>query len=307
MVYYLQRENNEAVEMPVGSAITFENQITMSATEPPDFVYHDDGRIDIMRRGTYVVNWYVSQMTGLSNFGQSYVIKKRDYDQDEWVNIAGAAGQFKFSQISGFAIVTVTKEELELHDKVTVALFNNSPDEPSVPTLFTPKMGIFFFGVDLRTLNDRLGDIDQEIINVFSGLEDISHFVHLSEVETISSDTPELAGISVSVIFSGYTYNFWGVGTLSAQQTLTAGQTYMLIDSGQYPPLGFYQGDATIGTLWIETPPPTSNIYYLPIRFGDTGIYFRPPTTYANLPTGTAFKFTQALILVEAEQPYRGE
>ena len=102
-----------------------------------------------------------------------------------------------------------------------------------------------------------------------------------------------------AVIHAGFTYNFWGIGALNHVQTLTSGVRYYLITSVQYPELLFYQGDTTIGTLWIETP--GGNVYSLPIRFDSTGIYFTPSSNYTNLPVGTTFKFTQALILVTPE------
>ncbi len=67
------------------------------------------------------------------------------------------------------------------------------------------------------------------------------------------------------------------------------------IEGDQYPELANYQGDTTIGTLWIETP--AGVVYSYPIRFDRTGIYFTPNNQLTNLPAGTTFKFTQALIL----------
>jgi hypothetical protein len=300
MVYYLQRESIIETALPADSILRFETLIEMSETDPPDFVYNEDGSIDIMRRGTYVVLWYVSGMTGLSASGQSFLLKRRDYSAQGtvWANAAGTSNRLNISQTPGFAVISVTKDEIDLHGMVTIALFNIA-EETAKLTPYAPKMGILFYGVDLKTMDDRMTEIDGEIVNLFDALEEIERFVHLSDVAQRWAQAPELAGAGVSVIYSGYTYNFWGIGTLNHQQTLNQGQRYYLLESWQYEALTFYQGESTIGTLWIETPPPASTIHYLPIRFDGTGIYFEPDVTYSNLLTGTAFKFTQALILVD--------
>lgn len=125
----------------------------------------------------------------------------------------------------------------------------------------------------------------------------IKNFIYLSDGTQIWSPTAQLSGLGSAVIHSGYTYNFWGIGALDHQQTLNNGATYYLILSSQYNELTYYSGDTTIGTLWIETP--SEDVYTLPIRFDRTGIYFTPTSQMTNLPVGTTFKFTQALILVD--------
>ena len=132
----------------------------------------------------------------------------------------------------------------------------------------------------------------------------IENFIYLSNVTEYWSQTAALLGLGCAVIHSGFTYNFWGIGALNHQQTLNNGQTYYLITSAQCPELLFYQGDSTIGTLWIETP--GGSVYSLPIRFDATGIYFTPNSQLTNLPIGTTFKFTQALILVDPDNAMAG-
>jgi len=137
-----------------------------------------------------------------------------------------------------------------------------------------------------------------DLTEILNRLTVIESFLYLSDVTELWSPTPSLSGLGAGVIHSGYTYNFWGIGTLDHQQTLTNGTTYYLIYSSQYEPLTFYQGESTIGTLCIETPGTPARTYTMPIRFDATGIYFRPSEQLTNLPVGTTFKFTQALILV---------
>jgi len=125
----------------------------------------------------------------------------------------------------------------------------------------------------------------------------LESFVFLSDVVQVWSTTTQLLGAGVGVIHAGFTYNIWGIGALDHQQTLNVGQTYYLIQGSQIPELAWYQGETTLGNLWIETP--GGNVYNLSIRFDSSGIFFTPINQMSNLPIGTVLKFTQALILVD--------
>jgi hypothetical protein len=127
----------------------------------------------------------------------------------------------------------------------------------------------------------------------------LQSFIYLSDMVRVPDITPTFSGLETDVITSGYTHNFWGAGNLDHQQSLQNGTDYYLITADQYPDLQKYQGDATIGTLWIETP--TGTMYSLPVKFDSSGIYFTPTSTLNNLPAGTTFRFTQALILSDPE------
>jgi len=142
-----------------------------------------------------------------------------------------------------------------------------------------------------------LTDIENRLTVIEKSLIEIKGFIYLSDVVEIWSLTAALSGLGVGIIHAGFTYNFWGIGAIDHTQTLSNGSTYYLITSSQFSELTYYQGDTTIGTLWIETP--TGSVYNMPIRFDSTGIYFRPDQQLTNLPAGTTFKFTQALILVD--------
>jgi len=301
MVYYLQRERNIATEIPSNSIIQFDTPIALSetgsSTPPEDFQYQEDGSIDILRPGTYAVFWFVVERLGFTTDGQFYQLKEYDYGaQDpDWTAVAGSTNHIKVSSTPGFCIVTVSENDISENGRATIALFNTA-DAAIHLTYFQPKAGILIFGLDLRSLNGRLIGIEQEITDVLSELQSIENFVHLSDVTEIWSLSAELAGAGVAVISSGFTFNFWGIGTLNHPQSLNSGETYYLITGSQFAPLTLYQGDSTIGSLWIETP--AGAVYSLPVRFDATGVYFTPSTTYSNLPVGTSFKFTQALILV---------
>jgi len=306
MVFYLQRECNSETAIPGNSIVKFDTPIALSksgsSVPAEDFQYQSDGSIDIVRPGTYAVFWHVTGMTGFAADGQSYGLKKLAYDAStpDWALLAGTSDHIKNSSAPGGCIVIVSEEEISRHGKATVALFNTA-DAAIQLTPFSPKAGILIFGLDLHSIESTISGIDREIINLFQQLQDIEEFVHLSDVTEIWSLLPALSGLGAAVITSGYTYNFWGIGTLNHQQTLNMGERYYLIESDRYLPLTHYQGNSTISTLWIETLGPSPAIYSLPIRFDASGIYFTPDATYSNLPAGTTFKFTQALILVSPD------
>ncbi|MCL1874097.1 MAG: hypothetical protein FWF85_08285 [Clostridiales bacterium] len=303
MIYYLQRECNLQTAIPTGGILQFDTPVALNATNPSTATevlqYQEDGSIDIVSPGTYAVFWFVTGMTGFATDGQSYGLKRMDYSGEipGWAVLAKSTNHIKNSSTPGFSLVMVSDEEISEYEKATIALFNTA-DEAIKLTFFSPKAGILIFGLDLDALEDRLSGINQEIADLFLQLQSIEDFVRLSAVTEVWSLSADLSGLGVAVINSGYTYNFWGIGTLNHQQTLESGETYYLIESSQFQPLTLYQGSSTIGTLWIETPAPASSVYSIPVRFDGSGIYFTPSTTISNLPVGTTFKFTQALILV---------
>jgi len=303
MLYYVQRECNLNLIIPENKMVKFDTELAISktnlATPSEDFQYQEDGSIDILRSGKYLAFWHVSNMTGLATNRQSYQLKKRDYSKEipDWQTIAGTSNHIKVSQTPGFAVFVITQDEIDAHAKATVGLFNTANTSTTLTTL-TPKAGILIYGFNFESLENELLEIEEQLPILFNEISKIERFVHLSDVTSIMSQTAELSGLGVAVISSGYTFNFWGIGTLNHMQTLEAGQTYYLIESSQYEPLSYYQGTATIGTLWIETPGTPISLFSVPIRFDGTGIYFSLDSTYQNLPIGTTFRFTQALVLV---------
>lgn len=303
MVHYLQRECNLETAVPSGAIIKFDTPLAISETStetpPEDFEYQEDGTVDVLRAGTYTILWYVTCMTGLSTIGQSYEIKKLDYSltEPDWVYIAGTSNHIKVSQTTGFAILEVTQEEIDDYGKATIALFNEA-DADAELTFFVPKASLLIFGLSTEALENKLTSIDSQITDMVSRVFNLEEFVKFSDEIPMWSQTAELFGIGVTVIYSGNTYNFWGTGALAQTETFEEGVAYYLITASQFPPLGYYQGDPTISTLWIETPDSPPVIISLPVRINETGIFFVPDITYADLPAGTIFRFTQSLILV---------
>ncbi|MDR0914346.1 MAG: collagen-like protein [Oscillospiraceae bacterium] len=150
---------------------------------------------------------------------------------------------------------------------------------------------------DCSELQDRIDALEGRIVSLENQITNIIHSITPSAVRTVYSDEPALIGIGSSVIQTGSTYNYWGVDTLAAPTSLNNKQTYYIATTDQLPELKDYQGSPTITTMWIVTP--NGNTYTQPVYFDETGVYFTPSSSLNNLPLGTSFKFTQALILAE--------
>jgi len=74
-----------------------------------DFVLSQDGsEIGIKRPGTYAIQWYLSQMTGLSTNGQVFQLQTKDED-DNWIYLGDGTSHLKVSASSGFGIIDVTE------------------------------------------------------------------------------------------------------------------------------------------------------------------------------------------------------
>jgi hypothetical protein len=141
---------------------------------------------------------------------------------------------------------------------------------------------------DCSALEERITNLETEIRTIVSEITP-------STVRTALTEEPTLSGIGTSVINTGDTFNFWGTNELTQAASLNNGQTYYIATSDQFPELKNYQGSPTITTMWIEKPDGTTQT--VPVYFDSNGIYFTPSSSINNLPIGTSFKFTQALIL----------
>jgi uncharacterized repeat protein (TIGR01451 family) len=289
----LQRENNTQDSIPAGGIIPFESPLILSG----DIVYRPDGGIDIERGGAYAICWFVAGLTGLGLGGQSYALKKFNYDTETWDYFAGVENHIKTATTLGFAIVTVNEEEIEAHGKATAALFNNAGEKAQL-TPFSPKAGIFVWGSDFGCVRNRMMTVDYGLSDVNYHMQQIARFLYLSEVTELDAPAEELAGLGVAVIFVGFNYNFWGIGSLSEAQTLSAGGIYYLMEVTQYPAMLNYQGETTFGTLWVMRPGEPAVKY--PIRFDESGIYIIPKTPL-TLPSGTRLSFTESIILAEPQ------
>ncbi|MCL2587511.1 MAG: hypothetical protein FWE31_04735 [Firmicutes bacterium] len=162
---------------------------------------------------------------------------------------------------------------------------------------------------DCEAIENALTEIRNEIevVKSFIYLSDVRDFLTNNGLFRNTAITPN-SGPGVSVINAGNAYNFWGTNSITRTGINLANNTqYYIIDHRAtvlIPELQWYQGDSTIGTVWVEIPgTPNSTVYAWPLRFDSTGIYFTTLTALNNLPIVTTFKFTQALILVEPTVP----
>jgi len=148
-------------------------------------------------------------------------------------------------------------------------------------------------------LDERLTNIENELIIINNRLTIVEQSVAISDVRSEKSTNQLFNGLGASVISIGPTYNYWGEGLLVGAHTWSQGGKYYLITVAQFPELAWYQGEATIGTVWFTG---SSGLKALPIFVDSTGIYIQP-TSNENAQNGTSFKFTLTLILIDPNQP----
>jgi hypothetical protein len=141
---------------------------------------------------------------------------------------------------------------------------------------------------DCSAFEDRISSLETTLQNLIT-------YITPDEMRTVYTTDNRISASGASVIKTGSTYNYWGTGTLDTQTSLGNKQTYYIATSDQLPELKDYQGTPTTTTMWITLPDGTTQT--TPVNFDSTGIYFTPSSTFNNLPAGTTFRFTQALIL----------
>ena len=160
MIPYLQTEflNSNTLEplkpaiIPQGGAVVFDNPISSTSA-----IEYDDstGRFVIKFPGVFLVNWFAAQQTGLSpegsNFGVAVYNPILDDDDPDYPGlmppeIIAGSGHVKISSTSGFAIVTVTKEQLQ-EGGVAFELQNISSHDAALSERTQVKAGLAVFGV----------------------------------------------------------------------------------------------------------------------------------------------------------------
>ena len=160
----------------------------------------------------------------------------------------------------------------------------------------------------LKIMQDSLLLLNQRVEVLEERIHTLENFTQLSDVTDYTAQS-NFPGLGVSVIYSGYNYNFWGTGAISStgSRSYNNNSTYYLIRGGatDNPAAGIcraltlYQGDPTIGTLWIDNKAPSgSTVLSMPVYFDNTGIYIKTTSSLTIYPQST-FRFTQSLILVD--------
>jgi len=257
----------------------------------PDFIYNEDGTVDILRAGNFSIFWFIAKGTSLSAKGQRFEIKKRinapTTEEATWIPIAGSSNHISFASSSGFAVFDVTDQEVDVGGSVSIGLFNSSEAEVILTPIADPKAGLMVWGVELDSLVKRL--------------EIVEDFIDSTDYWEIPS--PTYPGIVIGVLRTGKTYNFWGMGAYDGslgEIPQVRGQSYEVIPASLFLPLGLYIGDPTYGTMFqVRTYASSSEAVSpaMPIMFDGTGIRYIYLGEGNGVMEGTEFKFTQPLIL----------
>ena len=317
-------------DVPIHLSESLDTSVT-PATTSPDFLYHADGTIDIYRASTFVVVWNIATTTGHSTDGQSFELRKRDYTAEAlnplggevWVPVSSGTAAYKLSPAQGNTILLVTATEIITHGKATVALVNATNAALKLNIHPHTKAGLVIFGI---------GPVDTDITDLYNYVQDLYSFISYSDVHIYRaydvpfyyragasttpnpnpaviiplSDSPDTNfHYQIGVIWSGYTYNFWLISSEPARTsnfTLSSGRTYYLLRAEDFvtvngdKPLTWYQGQATFGTLWIDS----GNYVAMPVILDNTGIYVEMHNNITNIVNA---KFTQTLILTPPVSP----
>ena len=119
LAYFLHVERILNEIIPANTNVKFDSILKQSKTKQEndaaenDFIFSDDGsEIGIKRVGTYTIQWYLSQMTGLSTTGQVFRLQTKD-EAGNWDYLGDGSSHLKVSASSGFGVLDVTEELLE--------------------------------------------------------------------------------------------------------------------------------------------------------------------------------------------------
>ena len=155
MIPYLQTEFlNSGVDTPfivdAGGAIPFDNMIS----ESPYFNYNANTRqFTILSEGTFLINWFVAQQTGLCSGGSNFGIQfERPILNDEPgypgfkpSKLILGSGHVKIAPTSGFAIIDVSVEEVAAGG-IRFELHNASSHDAALSERTFSKAGLSVFG-----------------------------------------------------------------------------------------------------------------------------------------------------------------
>jgi len=308
-------------DIPIRSSQTlpYIEDLTTPAVPEDDFAYHDDGSIDIFRGSTYIVAWNIATLTGMATTGQTFELRKRDYDAELlnptvgeiWTPVSQGTAAYQLSASQGNAVLLVSELEILAHGRATVALFNAADAPVKLSHHPHQKAGIVLFGI---------GPVDSDISNLYNYVQDLYSFVSYSDVFIFNASSapfynttvagspagaqvplnqsPHTNNYQVGVIWSGYTYNFWLISPTNNASMTINGNKHMILDAEHFiddkgrTPLKSYQGQTTFGSLWLLE---NGSYKLYPVMLDNTGIYIQ----IGSQTNGVAnAKFTQTLILI---------
>lgn len=147
------------------------------------------------------------------------------------------------------------------------------------------------------------------LLDLFSRCEKLFKDMTLpSQVTNLRSR--DIPGLGVSVLSTGYMYNFWNYGSMSSPYPIIInrdaenpeGIVYLAEavdrETGEvlFEPLTWYQGQATVGMCYVQGAVPGPADGFIPIYFDGTGVYIRVEDRYTFTIKST-YNFIRTLIL----------
>ena len=207
MIPYLQIElrDNPAPGLPpiiiADENVKFDHILAAStydtATGPlPSVTYDEDtGVFGIKRAGVYLVNWFMSQQTGLSHQGSNFAIVI-DPERADSQSIIGS-GHVKISSTSAFAIITVTESEAASTTGKQFVLKNISSHDAALSERNHVKAGLSVFGIADDMFSMGYGHWQA------SGWDKVTDPYDLAHMEAIKFNNALLTPVGITATDSG--------------------------------------------------------------------------------------------------------
>ena len=156
LAYFLHVERTIDEIIPKNANIKFDTILKESKSGDDivenDFVFSPDGtEIGIKRLGTYVIQWYLSQMTGLSTNSQVFQLQTKD-ETGEWVYLGDGTSHLKVAASSGFGVLNITEELLTQDEDqvVWVRLQNGGTHSVTLSTRHRTKGALVIYSLGDR-------------------------------------------------------------------------------------------------------------------------------------------------------------
>lgn len=118
-LFQIEKTSNPPHQEPIiiksGQAVTFDLlPAALSETgHIPDFVYEAaTGAVTILKAGSYLVNWSVAQLTGLSRNGQTFQLLLQTKGAEEFARKASSHSPSKSGTANGFSILELASTQV---------------------------------------------------------------------------------------------------------------------------------------------------------------------------------------------------
>ena len=186
MAYYLHIEKKNDGIIASGSSIDFDFILKQSTTDgTPDFdISQDNSLFGIKKAGTFSVQWYMSQMSGLATNGQAFRLQYKN-ELEEWEYLGDGTSHIKVSSSSGFGIIEITDEMISKSSDATVwiRLINISNQDVSLSYKHLVKGALIIYSV-----GDRIFNADGIFAGISWDLDDASWKKHILGKQLLDKD-----------------------------------------------------------------------------------------------------------------------